>query len=145
MKTNKKYYYIGQNGNKHEYNGAVINNHNGTFTGYLSKDVVNIKSVDLVFHEAVEHVDAKQAFFTYINDQGEEKRYYGVTKTAEDGSKYMTYSTIKQVDLKFNKPEPIISYYYTYKDVAGVAQIYKGEVTEENGTYYGVIVEHFSK
>lgn len=141
MNSSKKYYYIAQDGSKHEYNGAVISNHNGTFTGYLSKDIMNIRNVDLEFHEAVEHVDAKQAFYTYINDQGEEKRYYGITKTSDDGSKYMTYSITKQVELKHNKPDPIISYYYTYNDIAGIAQLYSGDITEENGTYYGVIVE----
>lgn len=137
--TTNKFYYIDKQGQKKKYVGPIINNHNGTFSGYLAKDKRTDIVVDLEYHPAVEHVDGYNSYYTYFNSNGEETRYYGLMKAKDNGDKYFSYFTTKQIDLIYKAPEVTTVEHYTYVDRNGITNIYNGEVTFENGSYYGTI------
>lgn len=139
MKQLKKFYYIDKNGDKKKYVGAVINNHNGTFSGYLGSEKRTDKTVELKYHPAIEYVEGYSSYYTYINSEGEEQKYYGLMKTNEDGTKYFTYFITNQIELIYKAPETKINEYYTYYDSVGNSHIYSGKTTFENGSYYGLI------
>ena len=137
--TTNKFYYIDKQGQKKKYVGPIINNHNGTFSGYLAKDKQIDIVVDLEYHPAVEHVDGYNSYYTYINSNGDEIRYYGLMKSKENGDKYFAYFTTKQIDLIYKPAEVTTVAHYTYMDNNGNVHVYNGEVKYENGSYYGTI------
>jgi hypothetical protein len=139
MNMAKKFYYIDKQGQKKKYVGVIVNNHNGTFSGYLTKEKKTDIVVDLEYHPAIEHVNGYNSYYTYINNSGEEQKYYGLMKTNDDGTKYFTYFTIKQIDLIYKPAETNIIEHYTYNDNNGNIKVYNGPVTFENGSYYGTI------
>lgn len=140
MKKNKKFYYIDESGNKKKYVGAIVDNHNGTFTGYLNYEEYEDVTVDLEHHPAIEYVEGSPAYCTYINDNNEEVKYYGLRRTNEDGSMYFSYNTVKQIDLIYKAPEEKTVEHFTYYDANGNSHVYMGSTpTFENGTYFGII------
>jgi hypothetical protein len=140
MKQTKKFFYIDKSGQKKKYTGVVVNNHNGTFSGYLTKEKRTDIVVDLEYHPEIEHVEGYTAYYTYINSNNEEKKYYGLMKTDDNGNKYFSYFITKQVELIYHPSEPTIVEHYTFIDSNGNTKIYNGPTpTFENGSYYGII------
>lgn len=135
----KKFYYIDKQGKKKKYVGPIINNHNGTFSGYLMKDRKIDIVVDLEYHPAIEHVDGYTSYYTYINSNNEEKKYYGLMKSKDNGDKYFSYFVTKQIDLIYKPAEVTTVEHFTYIDNGGATHVYNGEVVFENGSYYGTI------
>lgn len=135
----KKFYYIDNSGEKRKYVGPIVNNHNGTFSGYLTKEKKVDTIVDLKYHPAIENVDGYSSYYTYLNSDAKEVKYYGLMKTKENGDKYFAYYTTKQIDLIYKPAEATIVDHYTYMDANGISQVYTGEVLYENGSYYGTI------
>jgi hypothetical protein len=140
MKSNRKFYYIDESGNKKKYVGAIIDNHNGTFNGYLTHEEYKEVVVDLTYHAPIEGVEGSHAYYTYMNDKNEEVKYFGLTRTNEDGSKYFSYSTVRQINLTYKAPEEKTVEHFTYTDINGNTQVYTGQTpTFENGSYYGLV------
>lgn len=139
MNMAKKFYYIDKQGQRKKYVGPVVNNHNGTFSGYLAKERKTDIVVDLEYHPAIEHVDGYNSYYTYTNINGEEKKYYGLMKSNENGDKYFSYFETKQIDLIYKPSEATVVEHYTYIDANGNTKVYNGPVTFENGSYYGKI------
>ena len=140
MKDKKNFYYIDESGKKKKYVGAIINNHNGTYNGYLTHEEYDDVIVDLEYHPAIEEVEGSRAYYTYINENNEETRYFGLVGTKEDGTKYFSYSTIKQINLIYKAPEEKTVEHFTYYGPDGKTYVYLGSTpTFENGSYYGII------
>ena len=140
MANRRKFYYIDESGNKKRYIGPVINNHNGTFNGYLFEEEYIDTIVDLKFYPAVEEVVGSVSYMTYVNSDGNEVKYYGLTKTKEDGTRYFAYNTSRQIDLIYKAPEEKTVEYFTYFDKGGNSRIYSGKTpTFEKGTYFGMV------
>ena len=140
MEKNRTFYYIDESGNKKKYVGAIIDNHNGTFTGYLNYEEYTDTLVDLEYHPAIEKVEGSQAYYTYMNENNEETKYFGLTKSNEDGSKYFAYTTVKHISLIHKDPEEKVVEHFTYLDAKGDSHVYVGKTpTFENGSYFGII------
>ena len=137
MKERKKFFYLDESGNKKKYAGKIIENNDGTFNGVLTTQHIIEKQIDLKWHPAVEHVKGYSSYYTYVNINGEEVKYYSVTKKDDHGKTYFTYTTIKETPIIVHPAEKNVKTYYTYM-MNGVEKTWTKDVECINGSYIGI-------
>lgn len=92
-------------------------------------------------HENITYIGE---LYTYIDDNGEERKYSGIITKQDDGQAFGKIQDVHYVDLEFH-PEiehvDPIDEHFTYLDSDGNEHIYKGKVEYdlERSTYIGVL------
>lgn len=134
----KKFFYIDENGVKHNYVGKVIANKDGSFNGFLTRMTCIEKEVELTHHQGVSPVVGYSSYFTYVNADGDVVNYYSFVKENEDGTKYFTYSTSKDIELTLHPATTKRDVFYTYMNNGKETPWTKTPVFIK-GAYYGVL------
>ncbi len=138
----EKFYYIDKDGNKKKYYGKVIQE-NGLYSGILTiqEKQVNDKK-ELIYHPEIEEVEGYFSYYSYINNAGEDIRYYNNIKKDENGEIYFTYTERNIYPLEYHEEVTPKEEYYTYIDKAtGEEKLYSGKVIYDRltNTYSGIL------
>lgn len=136
MKDN--FYYIDKNGNKKKYAGKILYSGDNTYMGILTTQSTSEREVELVFHPEVKPVEGYYAYYTYVNNLGEEVRYYSIVKQDKNGNPFFSYSISKDINLKYVPASEIKTSYFTFMQ-NGKEKLYGGRVITKGTTYFGKI------
>lgn len=136
METKRNFYYIDSEGNKRKYVGKVIKNADGSFNGILTKRSCIEHKIELTYHPAIDPIEGRSEYYTYVGDNNEEVMYYSFVKTDSEGNPYFTYSLITEIPVIVHPAETIKTTYFTYM-VNGEEKRWTKKVNYVKGTYIG--------
>jgi len=139
----QKFYYIDNDGNKKKYVGKIIEN-NGLYNGVLTKQEKKTSIKDLIYHPEIKEVEGYFSYYSYINSEGKEVKYFDNIKKDEEGNFYFTYTEREIFDIEFHEETQPQEEYYTYIDPkTNEEKLYKGPIvySKINNTYQGVLAK----
>lgn len=141
MAYKDRFFYIDEDGNKKKYVGKVISNKNA-YNGILTLSNKSISEKELIYHPEIEEVNGYLSYYSYINSNNEEIRWFDNFKRDEDGNKYFTYTERSLFKLDYNPSVEAQEEYFTYIDPkTGEEKKYSGSViyNKRTNTYTGII------
>lgn len=140
-KKKDKFYYITENGEKKKYGGAIISNEDGSYNGILTIQKKESVIKEIEYHEEINGQKGYYAYYSYVNESGEEVPYYGQVQKDDNGNTYFTYTEKTILDLDFHPKVEGCDIYYTYLDKYGKDCVFKGDIqyNKITNTYYGII------
>ena len=137
----EKFYYIDKDGNKKKYYGKIIHE-NGLYNGVLTLQEKSKENKELIYHPEIEEVEGYYSYYSYINNSGEEIKYFDTIKKDEDNNIYFSYTERNIYKLEYHEEIPAKEEYYTYIDkITGEEKMYSGRVTYDraSNTYIGIL------
>ena len=141
MAYKDKFFYIDEDGNKKKYIGKVIST-NSSYNGILTISEESVSNKELIFHPEIEEVKGYLSYYSYINSEGEEIRWFDNIKRDEEGNPYFSYVERSLFKLDYNPEVKAQEEYFTYIDPkSGEEKRYTGSViyNKRTGTYSGLL------
>lgn len=135
----EKFYYMSSDGKKKKYIGKVIDNKNGTYNGVITNASLEMLTKDLIFHPSIESIEGYHSYYSYINSEGIDIKYYDNVKIDENENPYFTYYTYNIINLTYHPYIAPVNEYYTYIDKDGEEKVFEGKVKfdRRSGKYLG--------
>lgn len=141
MAYKDKYFYIDEDGNKKKYIGKIIQNKN-SYNGILTVSNKSISNKELIYHPEVKEVKGYLSYYSYINSNNEEVRWFDNFKKDEEDNKFFTYTERNLFHLEYNPAVEAKEEYFSYIDpTTGEEKIYSGSIiyNKRTQTYTGII------
>lgn len=141
MAYKDKFFYIDEDGNKKKYVGKIIST-NGEYNGILTISNKSISEKELIYHPEVKEVKGYLSYYSYINSEGEEIRWFDNIKKDNEGNTFFTYTERNLFNLEYNPSVEAKEEYFSYIDpVTKEEKKYTGSViyNKRTNTYTGLI------